>query len=215
MRKSKCHYAVFSVTGIREGFLFDRLSKGQQQLDPLTASARDLASLAGRKGSYADELMEWMEPLFGGEPKNKRRLRYALCIVSELAWTIDPNFRAEWAYFRVLQSAVKGLTHRERIMLAMALYHRYQNRWKLNRRETDLLENSDKLWAQCVGIAANLAFNLSGGKHGNLHHARLLVEDFDVRLELDEEAKPLRTETVEKKLDGLGIAFRALSNFDM
>ena len=215
MDTSDCKEVVFSVTGIREGFLFDRLNKTQQQHDPLPASARDLASLAGRKGTYADELMEWMNPLFPDEPEERKRLRYALCIVSELAWTIDPNFRAEWAYFRVMQSAVKGLTHRERIMLAMALYHRYQNRWKLNRRETDLLEMSDKLWAQCVGIAANLAFNLSGGKHGNLYHARLRVDDLDVRLDLDEEAKPLRTETVEKKLDGLGVAFRALSNLDM
>jgi hypothetical protein len=50
-----------------------------------------------------------------------QRLRRALCKLSELAWAIDPNFRASWAYQRILQSSLKGLDHKERLMLALAL----------------------------------------------------------------------------------------------
>lgn len=213
METAHTPHVVFSVTGLREGLLFDKLTPDQQQIDPLLASAQDLAALAGRRGRYAQELFLWMQPLFEQESSERQRLRKALCTLSELAWTIDPNFRAEWAYLRVIQSAMKGVTHRERVMLAMALYHRYQNKWKQERAEIQLLDEQDRLWARCVGIAANLAFHLSGGKQGNLHHARLLVDGPRISLELDEEASPLCTATVEKRLEGLGSTFKALSNF--
>jgi exopolyphosphatase/guanosine-5'-triphosphate,3'-diphosphate pyrophosphatase len=213
MQASATNQVVFSVTGLREGLLYDRLDTTMQMIDPLVASAQDLAALAGRRGRYAQELFDWMQPLFEQERSERTRLRFALCTLSELAWTIDPNFRAEWAYLRVIQSAIKGISHRERVMLAMALFHRYQNKWKQERPEVALLDEQDRLWARCVGIAANLAFNLSGGKQGNLHHARLRVEGSRVLLELDDEASPLRTDTVENRLDGLGSTFKALSNF--
>lgn len=213
MHYSEVPKVAFSVSGIREGLLFERLSAKQQKQDPLFASAADLAMLAGRHGRYGDELFQWMQPLFMHESPQQERVRYALCTLSELAWTIDPNFRAEWAYNRVVQSAIKGVTHRERVMLAMALFHRYQVKWRQDRREMVLLDERDRLWARCVGIAANLAFHVSGGQQGNLHHARLVVGGGAVSLSLDKEAKPLRTETVEKRLEGLGSSFNALSNF--
>ncbi len=213
MEDTRASYVIFSVTGLREGLLYDRLDDASQTIDPLTASTRDLAALAGRRGRYAQELFDWMRPLFAYESPANQRLRLALCTISEMAWTVDPNFRAEWAYLRIIQSSIKGISHRERVMLAMALFHRYQNKWKTERPETTLLGEQDRLWARCVGLAANLAFHLSGGKQGNLHHARLRVDASEVLLELDEDARPLRTETVEKRLEGLGSTFRALSNF--
>lgn len=213
MEASQTSYAIFSVAGLREGLLYDRLDPKTQAIDPLEASARDLAALAGRRGRYARELFDWMRPLFAHESPANGRLRLALCTISEMAWTIDPNFRADWAYLRIIQSSIKGISHRERVMLAMALFHRYQNKWKTERPETALLDEQDRLWARCVGLAANLAFHLSGGKQGNLHHARLRVEGSGVFLALDEDARPLHTETVEKRLEGLGSTFRALSNF--
>ena len=207
------HEVRFSVSGIREGFFFDLLEPRQQKEDALLASARDLAALIGRQGSYANELYEWMTPLFHNEPIAWQRIRKALCKLSELAWSIDPNFRANWAYQRIIQSSLKGMDHKERLMLALALYHRYQTRWRGDKSEIKLLDERERLWARCVGLAANLAFQLSGGRGGNLHHAKLQFHDADVRLTLDDEASPLRTETVEKRLDGLGEALRAFSNF--
>jgi exopolyphosphatase/guanosine-5'-triphosphate,3'-diphosphate pyrophosphatase len=203
----------FSVSGIREGFFFDLLDPRTQKDDALLASARDLAALIGRSGTYAGELYDWMTPLFDGEPLPWRRLRRALCKLSELAWSIDPNFRANWAYQRIIQSSLKGIDHKERLMLALALYHRYQTRWKGDKSEIKLLDERERQWARCVGLSANLAFQLSGGRGGNLHHAKLRFHDGHALLTLDEEAAPLRTEAVEKRVLGLGEALRAFSNF--
>ena len=215
MHTSGASDVMFSVSGIREGFFYDLLDPTLQGEDALLASAEDLAALIGRSGSYAKELFQWTSPLFTNEPMLWQRLRRALCMLSELAWSIDPNFRANWAYHRIIQSSLKGLDHRERLMLALALYHRYQTKWKGEKQELKLLDERERIWARCVGLSVNLAFQLSGGKAGNLHHARLTWHDGQVKLTLDEEASPLRTETVEKRIDGLGEALRAFSNFVM
>lgn len=201
----------FSVSGIREGFFFDLLEARAQREDALLAGANDLAALIGRSGSYGRELYDWMTPLFTSEPLPWRRIRRALCKLSELAWSVDPNFRANWAYQRVIQSSLKGIDHKERLMLALAIYHRYQTRWKGDKSEIKLLDERERQWALCVGLAANLAFQLSGGRGGNLHHARLAFHDAQVLLSLDEEAAPLRTDAVEKRVLGLGEALRAFS----
>jgi len=206
---------MFSVSGIREGFFYDLLNPKLQQEDSLIASATDLAALIGREGKYAQELYDWTQPLFANEPIAWRRLRFALCTLSELAWSIDPNFRAEWAYNRIIQSSLKGLDHKERLMLALALRHRYQTKWKSDKAEMKLLDERERLWARCAGLSANLAFQLSGGKAGNLYHATIRMAEGRVHLTLDKEASPLRTETVEKRVEGLGEAFKAFSNFVM
>lgn len=204
---------MFSVSGVREGFFYDMLEPGVQGEDGLIASATDLALLVGLTGAYAKELYPWMAPLFGNEPLPWQRLRQALCILSELAWSIDPNYRAQWAYHRIIQSSLKGMDHKERIMLALAQYHRHQFKWKKTRPEHALVDERERLWAKLVGTAAALAYDLSGGKAGNLYHARLEVEGAKVKLKLDQEASPLRTEIVEKRLDGLGETFKAFSSF--
>ena len=215
LQQSNAPRVMFSVSGIREGFFFDLLEPRQQAEDALLSSATDLAALIGRTGSYSRELYQWMSPLFPGEPLAWQRVRRALCILSELAWSIDPNFRATWAYHRVIQSSLKGIDHKERLMIALALYHRYATKWKGDRGELKLLDERERQYARCVGLAAGLAFQLSGGRAGNLYHATLTWHDGQIRVALDEEASPLRTETVEKKVLGLGEALRAFSNFVM
>lgn len=205
----------FSVSGIREGFFYDLLDARTQREDALLASANDLAALIGRAGSYGRELYDWMSPLFANEPLAWRRIRRGLCKLSELAWSIDPHFRAGWAYQRIIQSSLKGIDHKERLMLALALYHRYQARGKASKQDVKLLEENERLWARCVGLAANLAFQLSGGRGGNLHHAQLTFHDGQVSLTLDDEAAPLRTEAVEKRVEGLGEALRAFASVSM
>lgn len=211
---TKAEEIVFSVSGIREGYLFDKLKPDARMQDPLIASAADLAILAGRRGSYAGELEAWMKPLFKKEQLQFARLRQAFCMLSELAWMIDPNFKSEWAYHRIMQSALKGLNHKERVMLALAMYHRYQAKWKEEQPEFMLLDEYERLWSRTVGIAGALAFHLTGGRSGNFDHAPLAVVNGEVTLSLDADASPLLTDTVTKRLEGLGVAFKAFSNLD-
>ena len=213
LEHSGCEDVLFSVSGIREGYLYSTLDDVTRQQDALIASALELASFSGRGDHYAREVFEWLNPIFVHDDNQRNRLRRTACLLGEVAWPIDPNFRGEWAFNRVLQSSLKGANHKERIMLALALYHRYHSKWKHESGVLSLLDEHERLWAKAVGTALNLAFQLSGGLAGNLNHASLRLQDDQVELLLEPVAQPLRNETVEKRLEGLGSTFKALSNF--
>ena len=202
---------IFSASGIREGFLYEKLSPMVKSEDPLIASATDLAAQNGRQPGYAHEMFDWMAPAFEPETETDRRLRLAACIVSEIAWRIHPEYRAEWAFFRILQSTLTGLSHGERVTLALALYHRYQFKLKHDWPVLTLLRERDFAWARLTGQAANLAFQLSGGMAGNLDKAQLQTEKGVPTLAFEPEAEALMSDSIQKRLQGLGDVYRAFS----
>ncbi len=201
---------IFSASGIREGYLYEKLSPGLRNEDPLIASSTDLASQSGRVPGFARELFAWMSPLFEDETESDKRLRFAACILSEIAWRIHPEYRAEWAFFRILQSTLTGLSHPERVTLALAIYHRYQFKLKHEWKVIDLVKERDLTWARTVGTAANLAFQLSGGMAGNLDKVTLSLSKHELQVAFAPEVQDLMSDTVKKRVEGLGEVFKAL-----
>jgi len=202
---------IFSASGIREGYLYEKLSPGLRGEDPLLASCTDLASQSGRVPGFARELFAWMSPLFEEETETDKRLRFAACILSEIAWRIHPEYRAEWSFFRILQSTLTGLAHNERVTLALGVYHRYQFKLKHDWKVLNLVKDRDLAWARTVGTAANLAFQLSGGMAGNLGKVTLSLSKHELEVAFAEEVQDLMSDTIRKRVEGLGDAFRAFS----
>ena len=209
---TKVNEVVFSTSGIREGFLYEKLSPGVRAEDPLIASATDLA-LDPARGvlAYAAELYNWMQPLFAREDEGKKRLRMAACILSEIARKMHTEYRADWAFHHILQSSLTGVTHGERVTVALCAFHRYQAKMKKDPAALSLIAQNDKNWARMVGLAMNLAYHLSGGMAGNLTHARIKPLRCAVQLQLSPKVKGLMSDTVKKRLEGLGEAFKAAS----
>jgi len=199
---------VFSAYGIREGYLFEKLSPYLRNEDPLIASCTDLASQNGRVTGYAKELFHWMSPLFEQEQEEEHRLRFAACIVSEVAWRIHPEYSAGWSFSRIMQSSMVGLSHHERIALALALYHRHQYKFKSVSPTLSLLSDKEKAWAKLVGTLANLAFLLSGAMSGNLENVPLGIAKEGVSIAFIGEAKDLQSDTICKKIDNVQEAFK-------
>jgi exopolyphosphatase/guanosine-5'-triphosphate,3'-diphosphate pyrophosphatase len=202
---------VFSASGIREGYLYEKLSPNLRAEDPLIASATDLASQNGRMPGFAHELFDWMTPLFTQESESEKRLRLAGCILSEIAWRIHPEYRSEWAFFRILQSTLTGLSHSERVTLGLVLYHRYQSKLKHDWKVLELVKDRDKAWARIVGMAANLAYQLSGAMTGNLSNVTLSLGKHELEVAFSPQSQALMSDTVRKRVDGLGDAFRDFS----
>ena len=199
---------IFSASGIREGFLYEKLSPFLRNEDPLIASATDLASQNGRLTGYARELFAWITPLSDEEDESDKRLRFATCVLSEIAWRIHPDYRAEWIFNRIIQSTLTGLSHSERVTLALALYHRHQFKLKHNFPCLSLITERDKAWARLIGNCTNLAFQLSGGMAGNLENINLILEKNKISLNFSEEQKDLFSDVIDKKLDSLGELFK-------
>jgi exopolyphosphatase/guanosine-5'-triphosphate,3'-diphosphate pyrophosphatase len=198
---------VFSASGIREGYLYEKLSPFMRNEDPLIASCTDLALQNGRLSGFARELFAWMSPLFERESDAHRRLRFSACILGEIAWRIHPEYRSEWAFFRILQSALAGLSHPERVTLALALYHRYQFKLKLKSPVLDLVKEKDRVFSRLVGTASYLAFMLSGGQAGNLRHVILSHKKGNIEVDFTAEAQDLLSDSVRKRINGLNEVF--------
>jgi len=194
---------VFSTSGIREGYLYEKLSPHIRNQDGLLASCTEFATKSGRTTAYANELFTWMYTLVKNETEAERRLRFAFCLLSDIALHIHPEYRAEWAFQRIIYSALASITHRERVMLALALYHRYQYRLKENWPALALVTEVDRAWAKLVGSAANLAYHLSGSIAGNLHSTAISQAKGGVELEVSPHMQDVMGDTVQKRIDAV------------
>ncbi|NBX03174.1 MAG: Ppx/GppA family phosphatase [Alphaproteobacteria bacterium] len=198
---------VFSASGIREGYLYEKLSPYIRAQDGLLASCTEFASHGGRSTAYGNELYTWMYPLVKDESDEQRRLRLAFCLLSDIALHIHPEYRAEWAFHRILYSALTGLSHKERVRLALTMYHRYQFKLKENWPSLSLLSGADKAYAKLVGTAANLAYHLSGGIAGNLMSTAFVINDENLSLQLSGTMQDVMGEAVRKRIDGVAEAY--------
>ncbi|MDX2074032.1 MAG: Ppx/GppA family phosphatase [Alphaproteobacteria bacterium] len=208
MTTTKCGKVTFSASGIREGYLYEMLPDKWRSEDGLISSCSEFSSRGGRTIAYSGDLYIWMAPLMKDEDDMSARLRLAFCLLSEIALHIHPEYRAEWAFERVLFSALTCFSHRERVKLALAMYHRYQYKSSGNRPELKLISESDKRWAKLVGTAANLAYHLSGSIAGNLHHASLDADASPLSITLSANMKDLMGDAVLRRLNGLEEAYR-------
>ncbi len=198
---------VFSASGIREGYLYEKLSPYIRAQDGLLASCTEFASHGGRSTAYGNELYTWMYPLVQNESEEERRLRLAFCLLSDIALHIHPEYRAEWAFNRILFSALTGLSHRERVRLALTMYHRYQFKLKENWPALSLLTPYDRARAKLVGSAANLAYHLSGGIAGNLMNTAFVINEDNLSLQLSGSMQDVMGEAVRKRIDGVAEAY--------
>jgi exopolyphosphatase / guanosine-5'-triphosphate,3'-diphosphate pyrophosphatase len=120
---------VFSVFGIREGALFDLLPLTERRKDPLLTFCEDYARLRSRSLRHAQELCDWTDTLFAAidprESVEERRLRHAACLLSDIGWRINPDFRGEQSLSVIAHSAMAGIDHPGRVFLALTVYLRH------------------------------------------------------------------------------------------
>jgi exopolyphosphatase/guanosine-5'-triphosphate,3'-diphosphate pyrophosphatase len=206
-------HITFSASGIREGFLFEKLSPFIRTEDGLIASCSEFANKTGRSIAYANELFEWMQPALGELKNQDARLAYAFCLMHDVARYIHPEYRAEWSFTRTIQSGLTGLTHPERVQLALALYHRHRFKLKEPFKELSLIEERARIWALLVGSLANLAYHLTGGIAGSLQHMPLDASKQKMALKLDKESEVLMGDAIKKRLGGVEEAFQLWKKF--
>lgn len=165
---------AFSAFGLREGCLFQRLSRAEQARDPLLAGCATLIG-RGRFELEADELGDFMSVLLADVDAQSTRLAYAACILSDIAWTEHPDYRAAQAYRRVLLAPLIGVDHRERAFLALAIAVRYGAVLEElpDRVAAALLSPESIKLATEIGLALRLGYILSGGAPGVLGRAWL------------------------------------------
>jgi exopolyphosphatase/guanosine-5'-triphosphate,3'-diphosphate pyrophosphatase len=199
---------VICANGLREGLLYDRLPDEERAKDPLIDFATLENARLSRSPAHASEMFQWSAPLFGDENAEQRRLRQAVCLLSDIGWRRHPDYRARGTYEEVLYMPFAGADHRAREFIATAIYHRYTGDDDMppDMAVPGLLGKQDEERVRRVGLAARVAFDLSASAPGELPNYRLRLTPSKVLLEVPKRRSVIADETVSRRLAALASA---------
>lgn len=199
---------VVSSMGLREGLLYQEMPPEIRRLDPLLESCHDIAEISGRFPEHAQNLQEWIDPLFPDDCAADRRLRLATCMLSDVAWRGHPDYRAEKVLTEVLYGRFGGLDHRGAALIALALYICYGGETGKGMAGTleRLLHKDDVLRARKIGLSLRLGQRFSGGTSSALKLGCLQLRENRLVLRLPPDASHMAGDAVRRRLEALARA---------
>jgi exopolyphosphatase/guanosine-5'-triphosphate,3'-diphosphate pyrophosphatase len=198
---------IVSTFGIREGFLFSRLSAEEQARDPLIEAAREAGRGLSRFREHGDLLDSWIAPLFPADSPHEARLRLAACLLADVAWAAHPDFRAERGVEMALHGNWVGVDAAGRVMMAQALFSNFGGGRALPDPKVAALCTEAQLdRASLWGLAMRLGQRLSGGLAAALDRTRLTREEAVLRLTLRKGEEAIYGETVDRRFRKLAAA---------
>ncbi len=197
---------IFSAAGVREGYMYSLLKGQERGADALWASARYLAAMSRLNPEYAAALREWLMESLGSMANGNERLITAAAELSEISWSEHPDYRAEFAFQRIIEYPLTGITHPERLMLGLMLFHRYKSKPKkyFNEMAKTLLKDEQIKSAAIIGLLMAFAGKYSRADASALNSIKLRITGG--KLELSERkagAYALIKGDAGKKLDKL------------
>lgn len=193
---------IVSAFGIREGVLYDEMDVDVRKQDPLIIGCHQVAEMTGRFPEHGKRLYNWINPLFKGESVEQKRLRLAICILSDVGWRGHPEYRAEKVVAEVLYGRLGGINHWGAGLIAMALYVCYggsNNRVRQVEVAESLINNDDMHYAKKIGLALRLAQRLSAGTSKALRLAELSPTQGRLLLNVNPEKSDIVNEVVKRR----------------
>ena len=200
IKRAKPKAVVFSGYGLREGQFFEMLPEKMKKEDPLISACEGFARRSGRFSIHGSEIVDWVAPLFPNSSPADQRIRHATALLSDIGWTEHPDYRALHAFIRILRLPISGVSHRDRILLALSVFVRYNGKRKQFevKQVRSLLDAGDQYFAAILGLALRLAHTLSGGVPGILSKSHLELTTEKLTLHLGKEGQVLLGEAVER-----------------
>jgi exopolyphosphatase/guanosine-5'-triphosphate,3'-diphosphate pyrophosphatase len=195
-----------SSSGLREGLLYQALDAETRAQDPLIVAAEFEGRRLARFAPHGRAITEWITPLFTGEAPADSRVRLAASLLSDVAWSANPDFRAERGTEIGLHGNWRGIDIPGRILLARALHAGFGG------ADSDFpdmgpLVSAERLArARQWGLAIRLAQRLTGGVEAPLKASHIKLVDGKLRLSLDKGWHHLAGESVDRRLRSLAQA---------
>lgn len=194
---------VTCANGLREGILFSRLAPALRARDPLLEEARSEGARQGRFPEHGRLIHDWIAPVFDQEPPQLERLRHAACLLGDVAWQANPEFRAERGVDMALHGSWTGASHLDRALLAAALHAAFGGE-ATPPKPISMLADAEQLGqARAWGLAIRLAQRLSGGTAEALQHSQLERSNDEIILKLAPAHQALASDQVARRLKAL------------
>src|SRR5690606_24444299 len=152
-----------SSSGLREGLLYQALDERTRAQDPLIVAAEFEGRRLARFAPHGRAVADWIAPLFAGEASADGRVRLAASLLSDVAWSANPDFRAERGTEIGLHGNWRGTDIAGRILLARALHAGFGGADAGFPAMGDLVAPDRLERARQWGLAIRLAQRLTGG----------------------------------------------------
>jgi exopolyphosphatase / guanosine-5'-triphosphate,3'-diphosphate pyrophosphatase len=179
VKQLKSSTLIVSVSGLREGLLFQDLPDAVRAQDPLLIGAAAEGARYARfavQDGHGFALDRWIAPIFADDAPDMARLRLAACLLADSVYTANPDFRSERAVEMALHGQWLGIDLADRVIMAQTLYVAAGGQGMAVQARID--RNIDAALARAThwGLAIRLAQRLSGGAIGwrSLYLARPL-----------------------------------------
>lgn len=201
---------IVSGFGVREGVLYDGMCEEVRKQDPLIVGCHQVAEMTGRFPEHGQRLYNWIDPLFTDETDEQKRLRLAICILSDVGWRGHPQYRADKVVGEVLYGRFGGINHWGVGLISMALYTCYGGSKKYSDQveiAASLIDRYDLDYARKIGMALRLAQRLSAGTERGLKISKLEATKNNLLLKIKDEEKDIMNNVVIKRLESLARIF--------
>lgn len=198
LRHLKSDRTIVSSFGLREGLLYEALDAETRRQDPLIVATREEGRRLGRFAEHGDLLDRWISPLFQDAPAMER-LRRAACLLADVGWHANPEFRAERGVEIALHGNWVAVDARGRALIAQALWTSLGGGAGTPEPLNVLAPAQDLRRAVQWGLAMRLGQRLSGGVAGPLERSTLGEDGSALTLHLAPGDIALYGEAVQKR----------------
>jgi exopolyphosphatase / guanosine-5'-triphosphate,3'-diphosphate pyrophosphatase len=209
IKQMKPRSVVISVYGIREGLLYSLLDEEEKRRDPLIAACNDIARRRARSVDSAYELCFWTDALFRApgptETPEQRRLRHVACLLSDIGWRAQPDYRGIQSLNLVAHGTFVGVDHPGRAFLALTVYYRNEGLVKdvFSQRLVELVDKETLKRARILGAAFRAAHMVAAAMPGVLTNTPVAYEGNRLVWTLPDPYSNLEGERVERRFKAL------------
>ena len=171
---------TFSSFGVREGFVYHNLSEAEKKKDPLIEAAKFFEKKETRFPNMSKHTFKWISPLYENLPRKTKRVILAATKLHDIAWIAHPDYKMEMCLELVTRSNISGLSHKERVFLAMILLFRHKAKPEkvFNSKLFKIVSKKKRKIALVIGKGLRLASTFFGEKS--------LFDKIDFRLKAHE-----------------------------
>ncbi|MDQ7018794.1 MAG: Ppx/GppA phosphatase family protein [Robiginitomaculum sp.] len=204
---------TISGYGLREGLLYEELGSKARAKHPVLAGVKALAQQNWSSSRFGSEVQRWLEPVRDvlkspfGEPRTNLMMA-AACRLADIGARLHPDHRAQIAFDIVLFAPFAGLSHEERVALALCIFYRYSGDTTPPRGGLigHLLGKEQKDWALGLGMSLRCAAAVSGRTSKLLKRTHVHLQDDQLYLVARDDAQELLTARAQKRLQEMAAA---------
>ncbi len=208
VREIKPADIAVSSYGIREGMLYEQMPQHLRDRDPLIEACRFAEAKDARMPGFGRRLYDFVLPLFNQRGTIDKRIVKAACLLHDVSWRAHPDYRHEVCFDEVTRANLGGMTHRERVLLGVALLHRYKNSRDGSPFQElfDLLDVGDLKQAEILGKALRFGAMLTASEDEGMGSLKYFPKKKKLQLNLAPGTRDLYGEVAEARLNSLAAA---------